>query len=421
MPVAVWLAVAVGLVLRLAFGLLYWTGKPLTHDEREYLSIAANVAAGRGFDPQLPGEPEHALADRFDRAPLYPLFLAPLVPFDGSLREGRLPGEVPVAVKVAQAVAGAATIWLIALLARRSGGTRGAVAAAWLAALYPPLVWIGAYALSEAVAAAMTMAAVAVLARVTDRSRREAGPCAPRGPVLAAGVLAGLATLVRPSTLVAIPLAAGWLAFRRRPALALLLVAGAAAAIAPWTLRNLRVHDRVVLVSAQGGVNFWIGNHPLAIGDGDLAANPQLKLANLELRARHPGLDAVQLEPVYYREAFDWIAREPVAWAVLVAKKAFYTIVPVGPSYRLHSALYYWASVVPYLLLLPLAIRGARATAYGPWPPVALSIFLLSAVVTSLVFFPHERFRLPIIDPALVVLAGAWLGLVLLRRRPHHP
>ena len=44
------LAAAVGgCVLRLAFGLVYWNGKPLTHDEREYLALAANISAGRGF------------------------------------------------------------------------------------------------------------------------------------------------------------------------------------------------------------------------------------------------------------------------------------------------------------------------------------------------------------------------------------
>ena len=53
---AVHAAVAAGLLLRLAFGLGYWTGKPLTHDEREYLTLAANVAQGRGFATELPGE-----------------------------------------------------------------------------------------------------------------------------------------------------------------------------------------------------------------------------------------------------------------------------------------------------------------------------------------------------------------------------
>jgi 4-amino-4-deoxy-L-arabinose transferase-like glycosyltransferase len=410
-------AVALGLVLRLAFGLLYWNGKPLTHDEREYLAIAANVAAGRGFSADLPGEPRHPLADRFDRAPLYPLALAPLVGLDADLREGRLPPDVPAAVQVAQGLVGAATAWLLALLARRMAGERAAVAAAGLAALYPPMVWMPAYALSETLAAALAMAAVAVLGAVVDRRGPiEAGPRA-TGLVVAAGALIGLATLTRPSTLLALPLVALYLCARRRPALALLVLAGAAATIAPWTVRNAREHGRLVLVSAQGGVNFWIGNHPLAVGDGDLAATPDLKRANLALRARHPGLDAHDLEPVYYREALDWMRREPAAWLGLMARKAFYTVAPLGPSYRLHSARYYWASVVPYLLLLPIALLGARAASGVRFPPVALALLLASAVLASLVFFPHERFRLPIVDPALVVLAAGWIGGTATRER----
>ena len=46
-----WIAAAalVGLALRLAFGLFYWTNQPLTRDEREYLSLARSLAAGRGY------------------------------------------------------------------------------------------------------------------------------------------------------------------------------------------------------------------------------------------------------------------------------------------------------------------------------------------------------------------------------------
>jgi 4-amino-4-deoxy-L-arabinose transferase-like glycosyltransferase len=314
-------------------------------------------------------------------------------------------------VKVAQGLVGAVTVWLIALVARRTAGDRAAVAAAALAAVYPPLVWMSAYALSESLATALTVAAVLALGRALDRRDTAAGTRQVRLAVAAAGVLLALATLVRPASLLALPLAALLLLVRRRAGLAVLVLVAAAVIVAPWTWRNVREHDRLVLVSAQGGVNFWIGNHPLAIGEGDLAANPQLKLANQALRARHAGLDAVQLEPVYYREALDWIAREPLAWLGLLARKAFYTVVPIGPSYRLHSPLYFWASVLPYALLLPLALLGARAAAAGPAPPVALGLVVASAVAASLVFFPHERFRMPAIDPALVALAGSWLGV----------
>jgi hypothetical protein len=60
---AVHAAVAAGLLLRLAFGLGYWTGKPLTHDEREYLTLAANIAHGPRLQPELRSAVAGAAAD----------------------------------------------------------------------------------------------------------------------------------------------------------------------------------------------------------------------------------------------------------------------------------------------------------------------------------------------------------------------
>lgn len=403
-------AVGVGLLLRLGFGLFYWNGKPLTHDEREYLALSANLAAGRGFTADLPQEPRHPLADRFGRAPLYPLVLAPIVAFDPHLRTGRLPPEVPAPVKVAQAVMGAITVWLVAAIARRSLGERAAIAAAWLTAVYPPLVWICAYALSEAFYAALAMGTALALGSTTDAPGGEDGRAGATARVLWAGVLSGLAVLARPATLFLLPLAAAWLAWRHRPLLAAVLIAGAAVAILPWTARNLAHYGRFVLVASEGGVTFWTGNHPLAIGEGDLAANPQLKLSNQALRARNPGLSPEELEPVYYREALGWMAREPAGWLWLTARKAFYTVVPIGPSYRLHSPLYFWASVLSYGLLLPWAAVGAWQVARRAAQPRALWLLAASAVLVCLVFFPQERFRIPVIDPTLIVAAAVPLS-----------
>ena len=71
-----WIAAAalVGFALRLAFGLVYWTHQPLTRDEREYLSLARSLAAGRGYvyDSEVLNGP----IEPFGRAPGYPVFLA---------------------------------------------------------------------------------------------------------------------------------------------------------------------------------------------------------------------------------------------------------------------------------------------------------------------------------------------------------
>lgn len=396
-------AVAVGLALRLAFGLLYWTDKPLTHDEREYLALAHGLAAGRGFtyDASL----DTGTAQQFGRAPGYPVFLA-------ALGAGRIDADrAPLAVQVAQAFVGALTIWLIAAAASRTAGPRAGAAAAAIAAIYPPLVFISAYVLSESLYCAIAIAAALVLQRTIDGPGGDAASTRDRRVLqhaLLFGVLAGIGALVRPAMLFFVPLAILWLVKRRHALAALAAAVACAAVLAPWTIRNLRTHDRFVLIASEGGVTFWTGNHPLARGEGDLAANPDLKIADLAFRAAHPGLSAEALEPLYYADAIGWIRSSPAAWLALELRKLFYLVVPIGPSYALHSARYRAASTIPYLVVLPFAVAGVWSGRARR--PTAMLLLAGSTVVMSLMFFPQERFRIPTIDPALIVAASALAG-----------
>jgi 4-amino-4-deoxy-L-arabinose transferase-like glycosyltransferase len=387
-------AAALGLVLRLAFGFLYWVDKPLTHDEREYLALAQSVASGRGFvyDETL----ETGTAQKFGRAPGYPAFLA-------LLDAGRpMPSSTPAIVKIAQSLIGALTVWLIGAWAFASAGGRAGIVAAAVAAIYPPLVLMPAYVLSETIYCAAALAATLLLHRAVAGSSVNWS--------LGAGAVAGVAALIRPAMLLYFPLACLWLIARRRPALALAVALAAAAVITPWTVRNVRTYDRFMLIASEGGVTFWTGNHPLARGEGDLAANPDLKRAELDLRRSHADMTAEALEPVYYREALAWIGRHPLDWIALVGRKAFYTVVPIGPSYALHSARYRLASIVPYLVVLPFGIAGALRLWRAEHRPVALFLLAGSAILMCLVFFPQERFRIPVIDPVLIVSAAALAG-----------
>ncbi len=351
-------AAAAGLVLRLAFGLLYWVHKPLTHDEREYLALAQSLSAGHGFTYE-PGH-ESGTTQQFGRAPAYPLFLAAIGAGDRSYE------AVPARVKIAQSIVGAIGVWLIGLLAWRLAGPKAAAVAAWIAALYPPLVWITAYVLSEALYCTLALSTVLLLDHAIDRSD---GGRRSSASALAAGALCGIAILTRPVMLFFLPIAAPWLVLRRHIRVATILLVTAAVVVAPWTVRNYRTYGRFVLVASEGGVTFWTGNHPLARGEGDLAANPDIKKAEIDFRAQHSGLTAEQLEPLYYRDALGYIASHPAWWAGLLARKLFYTLVPVGPSYTLHSTLYAASSIVSYLLLVPFAIAGAPRHCFCSPPP----------------------------------------------------
>lgn len=386
--------IVLAVALRLAFALGYWTDQPLTRDEKEYLSLARGLASGAGFvydDAAREGG-----VDPFGRAPGYPAFLA-LIGGGAAVTP-----HVPAIVKVVQSLVGGLGIWMVFVLGRRLGGERAGLVAALGAACYPPLIWIAAYAFSEAIFWPLGLFVVWLFDRAhhvpssKDRVRL----------ALLTGVCAGAAVLVRPSMLFFLLLAGPWWVWKRRWMPVAAMAVGSLLVIGPWTARNFAEHGRFVLVASEGGVTFWTGNHPLAIGEGDMAANPQIKLASRALHAQYAHLTEEQLEPVYYREAFAWIRQHPTDWAVLQLRKVFYLIVPVGPSYTLHSPLYFWASVVSYGCVLPLALLGAwrerRRLAATP----GLWLLVGSAVAVCIVFFPQERFRIPVIDPALLVLAG---------------
>lgn len=93
--------------------------------------------------------------------------------------------------------------------------------------------------------------------------------------LLGAGLLLGVATLVKAQTLVVVPLVLGigvlraprwWAAVPGAIARGLLLAALAALVVAPWSLRNERELGHYVAVSTNGGVTLLTGNNDSADG-----------------------------------------------------------------------------------------------------------------------------------------------------------
>ena len=406
-----WAAAILGLLLRLAFSLGYWTHEPLTRDEREYLSLARGIAAGRGFvyDADVLSGP----VEPFGRAPGYPVFLALVGGGHG------VAASVPTSVKIAQSLVGALGVVAAGLFANRLAGPAAGRAAAFIAACYPPLVWVSAYAYSEALVWPLGLALAAMLdarslkppldsrSGCPEQRRRAEARVA---PFLVLGLFTGAAMLIRPAMTFFAALGAGWLATRRSLVAAAALAIGAAMVVAPWTFRNYVHEQRLIFIASEGGVTFWTGNHPLAIGEGDFAANPELSRQNQLLRAAHPGRTEAEMEPVYYEEALAWIREHPARWLALELRKAFYLVVPVGPSYRLHSVKYFAASVISYAAILPAALVGVWRLRQLRRTSPGLIVLAGSAVVAALVFFPQERFRIPALDPVLIVCAGAVFG-----------
>jgi hypothetical protein len=64
-------------------------------------------------------------------------------------------------------------------------------------------------------------------------------------------------------------------------------------------------------------------------------------------------------------------------------------------------------SIAPYLILMPFGLIGAVRLWHGPRRPTAVLLLAGAAILACLIFFPQERFRVPIIDPVLIISAAA--------------
>jgi 4-amino-4-deoxy-L-arabinose transferase-like glycosyltransferase len=163
----------------------------------------------------------------------------------------RVFGSELVVAPVLNALLGALLVAVVHRFARYYLSRDRARIAAALCAVHPGLIAYSAVVMSEPLATLLILASG--LAALRFRGRWQAIVCA--------GVLLGLASLVRPASLLAGPLL---LLTQPRPWLQAAARAAAMSAVAfltllPWTLRNCARLDGCALVSTNGGWNLAIG------------------------------------------------------------------------------------------------------------------------------------------------------------------
>ncbi len=308
---------------------------------------------------------------------------------------------------------------LTARLARPPLGRWGALLAGAFVALYAPAVFYGAELLAASTVLLLNLFLLLLLRRAEERGRRWA--------YFGGGVALGLSALARPTIGLLLP----FLLFRYRRArtAGLMLLAGAALGIAPATLHNLRGGD-FVLVSSNGGINFYLGNH--AGADGRSATSPGLPnepgAARRAARSRAGEAAGRDLSPsavsrFWYGRGVAWIVENPLDAVRLGGRKLyyllndrdisdnidFYAVEEVNPVLR-------WLPV-RFGVLLALAIPGLFVLRRDRGGALLL-LYGLAAALPPLLFFVVGRFRLPLL-PVLAVGAAAGLLQITtgLRRR----
>lgn len=415
-----WLA---GLFIALRLGAIALDVAP-TSDAEWYYSRAELLAAGAGYIDN------HGAPTAFWPVG-WPLALAAVF---------RLFGASTLVVGLFNLVTSALGAVLLHDLARKlhGEGRPGAALVGRLAvllyAVYPNAVLYVPLALTEVFYTTLLLLAGWLLVG------RVGTPGPGAGRLALAGLVFGLATLVKAQTLVVVPLVFAIALLRERGfwrrlpgALARtgLVLAVAAAVVAPWTIRNHRVLGEWVAVSTNGGFTLLTGNNDSARG-GYTPDDPVVRA----LEARKQELGEVATDAEARRLGMEWIAQHPAEFAGLLPRKFFRLWFPDGEglwAYETGTTAYAAAPLaflalravnqLWYFALLGLfAIWGwgeirRRRAAGQPLVDWWVLPWGIAAYPTAicLVFSGQSRFHFPVM-PWICLGAACWLAGLICRR-----
>lgn len=363
-------------------------------DSARYDLFAQNLAAGKGY------------VDESGPTALWPVGPSFLFSLCYRITGWDSPHRfVPVAIM--NLLLAVTSVVLTMHLARKWFSPRVAIAAGLLLALWPSQIEFTTVLNSDIPMNCFMLAALAFW--FADR------PAAMIRGVLAGACLAA-AAYMRPTALL-LPLVFALSHLIQRPRRlatlggALTMAVTMFALILPWSLRNQRVFGEFVLISANGGLNFWIGNNPETTGF--YQKPPKGDLGNQAQRDRR-----------LRDQAFAYIRQDPWLFLKRTALKAvrLHERETIGVHWNLKGLqsryppmaipILKWISHIYWLAALGLAVAGlAHAVArrgllaVAATPPVLIWAYFTSVYA---VFFVSDRYHFAFI-PFVAMLAGGLL------------
>lgn len=381
-------------------------------DALYHLEWARAFAAGREFQ-----------AGPFFRAPLYPWFLGLLI---------AVLGENVLLLRLVQAAIGTVSVGLVYLVGRRAFDARTGLLAALLSAIYWVTIYFEGEFLLPVLEILLDLLALWLSLRLDEKPTRLRAALA--------GAAFGTAALVRPNVLLFLPFVILWILLRQssrawtplanRWALPLAFVVGSAAPIAPVTLHNGLVGHDWVLVSSQGGVNFWIGNNPASDGSSAIVPGTRMdwwggyhdsiRLAEAEAGRK---LSPSEVSRHYGRKAWRWIRSEPAAalrhW--IFKLRLFWTDWELSNN---TSERFFALRYGPVLRFLPLGFTALASLALlgfclaaRDWRRLLPLWGFLPVYTASVVaFFVCSRFRVPVLPVLAIFAAHASFSLLAMLR-----
>jgi 4-amino-4-deoxy-L-arabinose transferase-like glycosyltransferase len=286
---------------------------------------------------------------------------------------------------------------MIAIIARRIGGQGVGALAGMLWSVYPLGVFIAGLVYPTSVLTLLL--ACAVLCLMTTGGQE----LEPRR-VMLAGILFGLAALTKPIVLGTIAAMTLWMVYwrhTRRVQLLRLFLLGVVLLLVPWTVRNVVVHDRIVIV--QPG----LVQHLSRVGKKPKDVSDRGKARKIDAILTHPGAFAARFAREFGRF---W---ELYPTRMRMSQSAYREKVHAQDSRVVTKTVLWthWPSLISIMSVGPMfffALIGAGAMWFRKERRDALALLctiILSFAVGYACFYGKTRYRIPI-EPYIIVLSA---------------
>ncbi|MFA5060239.1 MAG: tetratricopeptide repeat protein [Candidatus Omnitrophota bacterium] len=335
--------------------------------------------------------------------PLYPYFLAILMPFSFGSTE---------VLRIFHLILGSANVLLVYFIAKQIFSRP----TAWLAAFFTATNFILIYYdwLMMPVTLIITLSLILVYGFLT------LSPSSKRSEWFILGIVFGLSTLSDGKFLIFFAFTLIYLAWQYRPPgkktfikVFLPLIAGALIIILGVAIRNRVIGKDWVLTSAHGGINFYIGNNPKASGVFD---NPQF------IRPDHNGFETdtriiaeqalkrslrpSEVSQFWMDQGIEFIRKNPGQYLSLLGKKIAAFFQDTERSYDIDLVFQ-----IPYKnkfdfnslrIIFPLAITGFIFAFVNSRKFAFPALLIASQLIFTLCFFLITRHRATIL-PFLII------------------
>jgi 4-amino-4-deoxy-L-arabinose transferase-like glycosyltransferase len=400
------IAIALGLVVRLA---IFWHTPSLgteIQDEQQYVQLAQNIVAGNGF-AWAAGQPTSV------RPPLFPALVAAIFSIAGT--------NNLQAVRAVHIILALLTVAVICELGRRTfSATAGRYAAA-IFFLYPSFVFFNFTILTETLFTLLlvTFTLLTVILVQTPRVL----------VALVCGLTLGLAALTRsvlwPLPLLLCPLLVVLIrgSMPTRLVIPAIVLAGYAAVITPWAVRNTRLQGVVTIVDTMGGMNLRMGNYEYTPDDRmwtAVALNGE-KNWSYPIAQEFPGQHLTEGERDKWaqRKAIEYMRAHPrTTLRRAVIKFADFWGLEREYAAGIQQGMYrtpMWLGAAVSLLIVVTYLAVIVCGVAGVWiaaPAWRFHVLLLLPIVfitgVHTVVFGHSRYHLPLI-PMFALYASALL------------